>query len=310
MSCDLSVVVARPDFAAKVADCLDALARSCEHIAAEILVVQPFDLAPVASRDGGVRIRMVRVDAGALVPQLWAAGIREAEGRSVALTLAACVVSPGWARAILDALNDGAAGVAGPIECADEVSVVDRAVYYLRYSAFLPSRVRDADVAGEIPGDNAAYRGSELRAEVDLLQQGFWEVLFHRVVRRNGGRLCTRRAATARFTGRVAMTDALRHRFAHGRHFGAWRVATQQRRAWEITAAAPFVPAVLAARAARRVAASPDDRWRYVAVLPIFLVIASAWAAGEALGAWRGANLPRVRPLGDPVVTRAGGHPE
>jgi hypothetical protein len=310
MQCDLSVVVARPDSAAKLVDCLAALARSCEDVAAEILVVQSFDLAPVLWDEDGVRVRTVQLDGEALVPQLWAAGIRETEGRSVALTLAACEVSPGWARAMLDALNDGAAGVAGPIECADEVSLVDRAIYYLRYSAFLPSRVRDADVAGEIPGDNAAYRGSELRAQADLLQEGFWEVLFHRVVRRNGGRLCTRRAATACFTGRVAMTDALRHRVAHGRHFGAWRVATRQRRAWEITAAAPFVPAVLAARAAVRVAASPGDRWRYVAALPIILVIASAWAAGEVLGAWRGANLPRVPPLGDPAVTRAGGNPQ
>jgi hypothetical protein len=49
--------------------------------------------------------------------------------------------------------------------------------------------------------------------------------------------------------------------------------------------AAPIVPLVLAQRAARRVWPSGRDRGRFVVSLPWFLVLAGAWAAGEAWGA-------------------------
>ncbi|MBK5298315.1 MAG: hypothetical protein JJE40_14250 [Vicinamibacteria bacterium] len=271
--------------------CVAALDRACTDLHAEIVVVQatdsPADPAPASCTP----LRTLHVRAGALVPQLWKHGFDVTRGECVAFTLANCEVSEGWAREMLSALHAEAAGVGGPIECAPDLGLVDRAVYYLRYSAFLPSRVVDGLVSGEIPGDNAAYRHEALARHRDAIADGFFEVLFHVRLRRDGATLCMRRGAAARFWGGVSLRDAIRHRFAHGRHFGAWRVSEGQRSWWQIGLAAPVVPFLLALRAAGRVVNSTARRWHFVSALPAFLVIASAWAAGEAFGAVRGAGL-------------------
>jgi hypothetical protein len=128
---------------------------------------------------------------------------------------------------------------------------------------------------------------------------GFWEVVFHRRLRQHGGRLCMRRGALARFTGGTSWSTVLGHRFAHGRHFGAWRVAERERAPWQIVAASPLVPLILAARAAGRLAGTGRRRWRAAGTLPAFLTIAAAWAVGEAAGALSAAGLPRTRVLGE-----------
>lgn len=295
--CTLSVIVAQVDPRVSLERCVAALDRACTDLHAEIVVVQATDVPmdpPAAAR---TPLRTLHVVSGALVPQLWAQGIGVARGECVAFTLANCEVSDGWAREIVSALRTDAAGVAGPIECAPDLSVVDRAVYYLRYSAFLPSRVVDGLVSGEIPGDNAAYRHEALTRHRDAIAEGFFEVLFHRRLRADGGALCMRRGLAARFWGGVTLRHAIRHRFAHGRHFGAWRVSTGQRAWWQIGLAAPAVPFLLALRASGRVMSSAGRRWHFVSAMPVFLVIASAWAAGEAFGAVRGAGLPAVQGL-------------
>lgn len=258
---------------------------------AEIVVVQAGDFPGQPLPAVSTPLRTLQGPAGALVPQLWTRGLEVARGDCVAFTLSNCEVSESWAREILSALQAGASGVGGPIGSAPGLGMVNRAVYYLRYSAFLPSRVTDGQVAGEIAGDNAAYRHDILDRHRDVLSDGFWEVLFHRRLRSEGGTLAMRRGAAAQFLGGVRFHDAIRHRFAHGRHFGAWRVSTGQRFGWQIGLAAPVVPFLLALRAARRVMGSTVRRWPFVSALPVFLMIAAAWAAGEACGAVRGAGL-------------------
>jgi hypothetical protein len=292
-ACDLSVVIAQVDADAEVRQCLLALDRACRAVQAELVVVRAAGIGQLPALQTEAPMRLVEVTHDALVPQLWARGFEHARGRYVAFTLANCEVSAEWAQAVVSALGEGAAGVAGPIELTPDAGMVDRGVYYLRYSAFIPERVADADVPGEIPGDNASYAHDVLTRHRDVLADGFWEVLFHRRMRReSGGRLCTRRSARARFTGGVRFAHAMRHRFAHGRHFGAWRVEEGLRRPWQIVAAAPLVPWLLGLRAASRVFGFPRHRWPLLNGAPVLLALAAAWAAGEAVGAVRGARLP------------------
>jgi hypothetical protein len=293
--CDLSVVIAQVDRDAAVGRCLLALDRACRAVQAELVVVRAAGIGPLATPPTEAPVTVVELAHDALVPQLWACGLARSRGRYVAFTLANCEVSDEWARAVIAALSEGAAGVAGPIECRPDAGIVDRGVYYLRYSAFIPERVGDADVPGEIPGDNASYARDVLTRHRDVLEDGFWEVLFHRRMRRDGGgRLCTRRAARARFTGGLRFGHAMRHRFAHGRHFGAWRVEEGLRRPWQVVAAAPLVPWLLGLRAASRVLVFPRHRWPLLTGAPVLLALAAAWAAGEAVGAVRGARLPAL----------------
>lgn len=293
----LSVIVAHEDPRVSLERCVAALDRACRDLHAEIVVVQATDSLTAPPPGSCVPLRTLHVRPGALVPQLWKYGFDVTQSEYVAFTLANCEVADAWAREIVSALRTEAAGVGGPIESPPDLGVVDRAVYYLRYSAFLPSRVVEGVAFGEIPGDNAAYRRDVLTRHRDAIADGFFEVLFHRRLRADGGMLCMRRGVAARFCGGLTLRHAIRHRFAHGRHFGAWRVSTGQRAWLQIWLAAPAVPFVLALRAARRVMSSSASKWHFVSALPVFLVIASAWAAGEAVGAVRGAGLPRVQIL-------------
>src|SRR6478672_7799087 len=111
---ELSVIVGSLDGAGTIRECLTALRSACAGIDAEILVAD-------ASADDSARIahesfpdaRVLSLPVGTLVPALWGSALREARGRVVAFTIAQCVVDPGWARALLDGIGAGAAGVGG-----------------------------------------------------------------------------------------------------------------------------------------------------------------------------------------------------
>ncbi len=191
---------------------------------------------------------------------------------------------------MIDALDAGATGAGGPLVIAPGARPLDWAVFYLRYSAFMPETIGSGPVDGEIAGDNAAYRREALDRHADSFADGFWEVDFHRQIRREGGWLVAVPAATAAFGRSFPLRTIAAHRFAHGRQFGAGRVRGGIRAAWQIVLAAPAVPVVLAARAARRVARTTTGRWRFIVALPWFLLLAGAWASGEAWGALRGSG--------------------
>ena len=73
-------------------------------------------------------------------------------------------------------------------------------------------------------------------------------------------------------------------RFAHGRHSGSFRVRSGIRTRWQMVLGAPLVPFVLLVRVARRVARAPGHRTGFASSAGAFLVLAAAWAAGEAIG--------------------------
>ena len=298
---ELSVVVAAADSRAPIAPCLAALEAACRGLGAELVVAQAGDITHAyAPSPGGPVLRVITCEPGTLVPQLWSAGVAAARGEAVAFTLSNCIVSRGWANALLRGLRSGAVGVGGPLQLSAHAPSSSRAMYFLRYSAFLPGRFADGIVEGEIPGDNAAYRHAELRRERDSLRQGFWEVDFHRRVRARGGVLRAAGDAVVTFEPAVTLGAAARQRFAHGRHFGAWRVQSGARRTWQVVAASPLVPLLLAGRVATRVLPDPELRLRFVTAIPSLLALTMAWAAGEAWGALAGSGLSE--PRGEPGV--------
>jgi hypothetical protein len=144
-------------------------------------------------------------------------------------------------------------------------------------------------IAGELAGDNAAYRRTDLVRNAEVYARGFWELDMHRVIRAAGGWLDAVPEAVCEFGRSFPFLVIARHRFAHGRHSGDSRASQRIRPAWQIVAGAPLVPFVLAGRAAARVRRDGGS-WRFWAALPWFLALASCWAAGEAVGAWRRAH--------------------
>lgn len=284
MDCELTVIVACVEAARSIEQCLTALHDACDGLTAQIIVVD-------ASYDGTgalVRERWPDIDVrsfppGTLVPRLWAAGLEGALGRVVAFTIGQVCVTRTWARALVDGVTDYAA-LGGPLILPDRAPVMDCAVFYLRYSAMLPSQLPEGPVIGEIAGDNAGYPRSALARHAASLTDGFWEVDFHRQIRAEGRRLRASAQAQAAFIGSAPLWCMLQHRYAHGRHFAASRVVDGMHPV-RILAAAPLVPLVLAFRAARRTFGDLHHRRRFIVALPLFLLLAAAWAAGEAHGA-------------------------
>jgi len=286
-----SVIVAAIEASGTVDRCLGALRSACAGVATEIVVAHPDDaLLATQVRRAHRGVRLVAGPRGALVPELWAMGFRHSRGEIVAFCNAHCVVPLGWGPALLRAIESGATGAGGALELEHDTGIVDWAVYLLRYSAFMPPP--PAGAVAEIPGDNAAYARGTLERHADCLAEGFWEVDLHRRIRADGGRLVFAPEATVAFGRSSPLRVILRHRYLHGRHFGAYRVTTSGLGPLRLLLAAPLVPVILATRILRRVAGRPALWSRALLALPVLLGLATAWAAGEALGAWRAARWP------------------
>jgi len=282
-TCELTVIVGSLDAGSLLPSCLESLQSACAGLDAEILVVDGSGdpaIEEIRTRFAGARF--IAMPRGTLVPALWGRGLREARGTVVAFTIAQCRVGAGWARALIDGIRTGAAGVGGPLDVLPGTSATGRATFYLRYSAWLAST--DGPVR-EIAGDNAAYDHAALQAAWNDAGGAFWEVEAHERFRELGRTLVMRSDATAWFTDGTSLSSMAARRFAHGRHSGAFRVRQGIRTRWQMVVGAPLVPLVLFARVARRVAHARGHLPRFVTSLGAFLVLASAWAVGEAIGA-------------------------
>jgi glycosyltransferase involved in cell wall biosynthesis len=290
---DVSVIIASVESAHSIAGCIESVNVALAGLRSEVVVVD-------ASRDASASIAanalgsaaVIRRPVGTLTPELWAVGIACSTAPVVVLSTGHFTMQPSWIRSLAAGLGDGQTGVAGRIDLADETTITDWAVFYLRYSEFLrePGGIQKG-VAG-IPADNAAYDGEAIRRFVTATDHGFWEVEFHRQLHASGGSLAMVSGATARYGRSFPFRTIAAHRYRHGRHSGAWRVSRKIRSVPAIVLAFPLVPFALAARTWRRVRSTAVHRSRFLRALPQFLVLASLWAVGEAVGALSGVPAP------------------
>jgi hypothetical protein len=281
---ELTVVVGSRDASSTLQECVAALVATCSGLDAEILVVEATDLDS-ARRSAGEHpsVRVIAMPEESLVPALWGRGLHEAQGRVVAFTIGQCVVAEGWAEALLAGIRAGAAGVGGPLALRGGASATARATFYLRYSAWLDIA---AGPAHEIAGDNAAYDREALRAVRADAGESFWEVEAHSAFRAIGRTLEVTPRAVAWFSDATGLAEMASRRFAHGRHSGAFRVRSGVRTRWQVVLGAPLVPFVLLVRVGRRVAHASGHTYGFLSSLGAFLVLAGAWAAGEAVGGY------------------------
>ena len=287
----LSVVLASIEAERNLARALEAIAVACRDIVVEVIVVDAStDASSQIARESHVPTLVVEREPGTIAPYLWSDGIRRSRGTWVALTTGHCVVPPDWARSLVAALETDAGAAGSGLLPLEECGLTDLAVFFLRYHAFVPLVIGDVRPAPELPGDNAAYAGDDVRAAVTGASDGFFEVEHHRLLRRGGRTLLAVPRATARFGRSFPLRTILEHRFLHGRQFGAWRSRVDGASTVTLLVKAPLVPGVLFARALRSVSESSSLRLALLRCSIHFLLLASAWAVGEALGALQGAS--------------------
>lgn len=283
---DVSVVVGSVEAERSIGACLDSVVEACSDRTSEILVID-------ASRDRTAELAesmgtatVVRRPPGTLIPALWGEGIRRTKGRWVALTTGHCRVPPGWADALIDALLEGAAGAGAALVPNAGIGATDLAVFHLRYGAFLALSQGEKRRVPDLPGDNAAYDGDDLRRFLDVRpDHGFWEIEYHEKLRERGGYLIAVPEATAAFGPAFPFLTIMQHRFEHGRHHGRWRLQAEGQPRWRILLPAPLVPLVLLGRAARRSLGHREHRRSFLTGAVPFLALSAAWAAGEVAGA-------------------------
>ncbi len=248
----------------------------------QIVVVGP---GPDSDYADGDHVIGVEASASALTPHLWARGIARAAGEAVALTIADCRPADNWLAAILGALDamPSVAALGGAIDLDPRGSPADWALYFLRYSAYMPP-LAGGRVA-EIAADNAVYRRSALDRFPESWRLGFWEPSVHARFRQDGLALALDPRIVVVHRHSLTVAQFSRQRFLHGWAFGSARFASGSigRRALRALAA-PAAAVVLTARVVRRVMAKRRHRLRLVASLPFLVWFVLCWIVGETVG--------------------------
>jgi len=296
----LSVLCITPDSLATLTPLFSALLA--QTIAKEIEIVL---IAPAAAiteplpfpSDAFSMVTRATGAPDATNPQLRASAVRLACAPFIAFTEDHCFPEPGWANALVDALEAGAMG-AGPVMInANPQDAVSRANFLLEYGPWsnegVSGRVR------HLPGHNSAYRrdvlvalGPKLEQVLELESPWLWQQ-----TEQGATLMCVANAHSHHFNFSV-LGPALPLRFHGGRVFGSNRArewSLPKRMLW--TAALPLIIAVRWRRALQQAAQfMPGQPLSFHAAVPVLL---SADSLGEVTGYLLGAGsaLKRISGL-------------
>jgi glycosyltransferase involved in cell wall biosynthesis len=281
----ISVVVAAPDAGRNLSHCLEALKAQMISIGGEILVVDGSRTGSTIqwSDDEKGAIRIIRLPAGTDVPVLWQAGIDASRGRIIALLVDSCVPGPDWASQILRVHRAEWAVVGGAIDLAPTLSLVDSAIYFCRYSRYMPPFA--PHFLDDLPGNNCSYKRVALDGLQEEMVDGFWETFVHRKIRSRGDRLLCDPAIQVCYIGPSSGTSFFLFRFVHGRQF-AGRQARGLSGGQRIVRAliSPVVPFLMLWRIAVGVWEKGRHRTLFLVCVPVLTAFLAAWSAGEFLG--------------------------
>jgi hypothetical protein len=281
---ELSVVlasrVAEPEFA----HCLAALKPQIDRVGGEIMIVDASGMGPAAgSYLDSAELRMIRLPPGTEVPKLWTAGVARSKGRIVALLVDSCIPEPDWAERILDAHRAQPAVIGGAIDLAATAGYVDSAVYFCRYSRYMPPF--EPHFPRDLPGNNCSYKRPSLDGLEQEMADGFWETFIHHKMLSRGEKLLCDPRILVHCVGSASGMSFLRARFVHGRRFaGRWAVGLGRRKRILRALASPLVPFLMLQRIAEQVWTKRRYRGRFLSCLPLLLAFLTSWSAGEFVG--------------------------
>jgi hypothetical protein len=274
----LSVIIAAPDSGPALKECVAAMVSQLLPSEMEVLVVDG-----AGSKQEFPSVRTIRCPEYTSVPHLWRAGIEASRGKIIALTIENCVPAPDWARRMLRAHQAECSAVGGAIEIAPRVSLVDWAVYFSRYSSYMPPFT--PHFPDDLAGDNSSYKREAIDTVKPLMADGFWETFINRDIRRRDQQLLCDPGPVVTYSGGLSARRFFVRRLTHGRYFAA-------RRSLEFTGAQRLaramgslvVPPLILKRIAGRVWRNGRHRGRFLATLPLVASFSVAWAVGEGLG--------------------------
>lgn len=256
----------------------------------EVLLVYASDDQPAEEACRALQNEWARAVQGperALVPHLWAVGVRESSAERVALTVVHCQPPPGWLGALLGADLARHEAIGGPIEQGPGADAVGWAIYLQRYTPFTGSTMATAGPdSREIAGDNALYDRRSLMDVASSWERGFWELEVHRALRRAGGSLGLEPAMWTEHRNGYSVREFAEQRLRHGFVFGQARARSLTRvRRLGYRVLTPSIPALFGAKIAARSLGFPPARRHLIPALPWLALFVLAWSLGEAAGA-------------------------
>ena len=293
----LSVVVPSVNGWGELEGCLAALSAEGAGVPLEILV--PDRLGEGLRRRVRERfpaVRLLPAESGTTIPDLRALAFAEATAPAVAVIEDHVRVPPGWARALLGALDRGEDVAGGAVVNAATETRVDWAAFLCEYSQLLPP-LPAGEVAG-LAGNNVVYRRSVLARAEAAWRAGRWEDHLHADLRRLGVSLHQHPEIVVGHRMRYTVGEYLSQRFLYARAYAGLRLADAGRfKRLLFGALAAGLPPVLFLRIVRNVVTKGGHGRALWRSWPLILVFTSAWGLGEVTGAWFGPGdaLRRVR---------------
>ena len=285
---ELSVVIPAVNGWADLDRCLTALGRERDAVRLQVLV--PERCGPEV-RDAAAKkypwATVMPVPVGTSIPQMRAQAIHAARAPKVAVIEDHVIVSPGWARAMIDACDANHRVVGGGLVNVATETRVDWAAWLCEYN-HLAGPMPAGKVEG-IHGNHTVYERSLLEQFRDVIDAGRWEDALHGAARASGVDLWARPDIVAGHQKHYTVREYATQRFLYSRAYAAMRAqGTGLARRFVYGAAAFALPPVLFARIVARVWSGGLYRRHLIPSLPLLLLFVIAWGLGEVAGAWFG----------------------
>jgi len=283
----MTIVVASHNARASIEECLDALVGPQQDGQADIVVVDnSTDGTPEVIRKLFPQTKLIVTSPSALIPELWALGIRQSVGEIVAITTAHCVPDKTWLSEIAKAHQDPTPAIGGAIENGPSARPVDWAIYFCRYSPYMLPFPQD--FAPEIAGDNASYKRDYLNRFQHAWQDGFWEPAVHAELKKAGFRLLLVPSIIIHHRRSFGFLGFMKQRFQHGMKFGqerASRFSLLERMLY--LAFSPAIPLIFLARISYQVVRKRRHLGKLLIASPLLVLFLLSWSFGELLGYMR-----------------------
>lgn len=248
---------------------------------------------------------MIAVPGDTPIPQMRAIGIRRAtDSAAPAIAVPAIaviedhvIVPPGWARAMLDALDAGADVAGGAVDNAATGTWVDWSAFLCEYSSTLPPL--PAGPSDWLPGNNVIYRAAVLARHDAVLDEGKWENRLHDALRAGGTVLMLHPEIVVGHKMHYSFGLYMAQRYLYSRSYaGAMRDGMPKGKQIVMGAAALIaLPPLMFLRTIRRIRAKRRYPRELLRALPLLVPFCLSWGAGEAAGYWFGPGraMSRVR---------------
>ena len=211
-------------------------------------------------------------------------GLRAASGDVIALTEDHAHTANTWCEEMVAALDrhPQAAAVGGAVDC-DSAKLLNWAVWFCdfgRYQNPLPEGRSEF-----VSDSNVAYRRAALEKVAHVWRDDYHETAVHWAMVGAGFELCTTpRVVVWQARSGLSSSAALRERFVWARSFAGTRARMSGGKRWVFAALSPLLPLVMTWRLFKTAFQRGAYKGRFVAALPLIVVLQTVWALGEFTG--------------------------